>query len=240
MQPISFKRHRFPPDVIRLAARLYFRFTLSFRDVEEMLAQRGIDAGDETIRYCSLKFGKVFAQNPRRSTPEPAGRWHLDELVVKNRGKRMWLWSAVDDEGEVLDMLVQKRGNTRAALRLLRELLKHQGIHPEKIMTDTLASYGAATRELSCSDRHRPGRMLANNRAENSHLAIRRRELRRQRLKSRSSAQRFLATLAAVYNTSNVQRQLIRRSTQHLFRADAVRAWAAAAVAARAIHRIWH
>src|SRR5450631_1142252 len=164
MQPVSFKWHRFPPDVIRQAIWLYFRFTLSFRDVEEMLAQRGIDVSYETVRCWSLKFGRLFAQNLRRSRPKPTGRWHLDEMAVKIRGKRMWLWRAVDDEGEVLDVLVQKRRNTRAALRLLRKLLKNQGIHPEKIVTDGLASYGCAARELGCQKRHQRGRMCAYNR----------------------------------------------------------------------------
>ena len=103
MQPVSFKRHRFPPDVIRMAVWLYFRFTLSFRDVEEMLAQRGIEVSYETIRCWTMKFGQLFAQNLRRRRSAPTGRWHLDEMVVKR------LWRAVDDEGEVLDMLVQKR-----------------------------------------------------------------------------------------------------------------------------------
>ena len=143
MQPVSFKRHRFPAGVIRHAIWLYFRFTLSFRDVEEMLAQRGIEASYETIRCWTLKFGQAFARNLRRSRPKSTGRWHLDEMVVKIGGKRMWLWRAVDGEGEVLDMLVQRRRNTGAALRLLRKLLKNQGIHPETIVTDNLASYGA-------------------------------------------------------------------------------------------------
>src|SRR5450755_31252 len=121
MQAVSFKRHRFPPDVIRQAVWLYFRFTLSLRDVEEMLAERGIETNYETIRCWALKFGRLFAQNLRRSRPRPTGRWHLDEMVVKISGKRMWLWRAVDDEGEVLDVLVQKRRNTKAAMRLFRE-----------------------------------------------------------------------------------------------------------------------
>jgi transposase-like protein len=202
MQPVSFKRYRFPPDIIRHAVCLYFRFTLSFRDVEEMLAERGIDASYEAIRCWTIKFGRLFAQNLRRSRPRPTGRWHLDEMVVKINGKRMRLWRAVDDEGEVLDMLVQKRRNTGAALRLLRKLLKHQGVLPETIVTDKLASYRAAFRKLGCSARHRPGRMIKNNRAENSHLVIRRRERKQMRFKSQRSAQRFLATHAAVYNTS--------------------------------------
>jgi transposase-like protein len=97
MQPVSFRRHRFPPDVIRLAVWLYFRFTLSLRDVEEMLTQRGIEASYETVRCWTLKFGRAFARNLRRSRPKPTGRWHLDEMVVKIRGERMWLWRGVDD-----------------------------------------------------------------------------------------------------------------------------------------------
>ncbi len=232
MQPISFKRYRFPPDVIRLAVWLYFRFTLSFRDVEELLAQRGIEASDETVRCWALKFGQAFAQNLRRSRPKPTGRWHLDEMVVKIRGKHMWLWRAVDDEGEVLDMLVQKRRHTGAAVRLLRKLLKRNRIHPESFATDKLASYRAAFRELHYSDQHRPGRMLDNNRAENSHLVIRPRERKQQRFKSQRSAQRFLATHAAVYNNFNVQRHLIRRSTLRLLRAEADRTWETATAAA--------
>jgi transposase-like protein len=153
-------------------------------------------------------------------------------MVVKIRGERMWLWRAVDDEGEVLDMLVQKRRNTGAALRLLRKLLRRNGVHPESFVTDKLASYRAAFRELHCGDRHRPGRMPDNNRAENSHLVIRRRERKQQPFKSQRSAQRFLATHAAVHNNFNVQRHLIRRSTLRLFRADADRTWATATAAA--------
>ena len=218
--------------MIRQAVWLYFRFTLSFRDVVEMLAQRGIEVSYETIRCWNLKFGREFARNLRRSMPKPTGRWHLDEMVVKIAGRRMWLWRAVDDEGEVLDCLVQKRRNTKAAVRLLRKLLKNQGIHPETIVTDKLASYGAAVRELGCQDRHKPGRMPRNNRAENSHLVIRRRERKQQKFKSRSSAQRFLSTHTAIYNVFNFQRHLIRRSTLRLFRAEADRTWTAATIAA--------
>jgi putative transposase len=231
MQPVTFKRHRYPPDVIRLAVWLYFRFTLSFRDVEEMLAQRVIEASYETIRCWTLKFSQIFAHNLRRRRTTPTGRWHLDEMVVKISGKRMWLWRAVDDEGEVLDMLVQKCRNTDAALRLLRKLLKHQGSQPEIIVTDGLPSYRAAARELGCQNRHRRGRMCANNRAENSHLAIRRRERKQQKFKSQGSAQRFLATHAALYNTFNFQRHLIRRPTLRLFQAQADQCWAAATTA---------
>jgi transposase-like protein len=144
----------------------------------------------------------------------------------------MWLWRAVDDEGEVLDVLVQKRRNKHAALKLLRKLLRNQGVHPEAITTDKLPSYGAAVRDLGLASVHRPGGMRANNRAENSHLAIRRRERKQQKFKSQGSAQRFLATYGPIYNTFNLQPHLIRRPTLHTLRAEAHRAWAVATAAA--------
>ena len=232
LKPISYKRHRFPPEVIRHAVWLYFRFTLSLRDVEELLAQRGVEVSYETIRCWTLKFGRLFAHNLRRSRPRPTGRWHLDEMVVKIGGKRMFLWRAVDDEGEVLDMLVQEPRNKGAALRLLRKLLKNRGVRPESIVTDKLASYRAAARDLGLTDRHQPGGMRENNRAENSHLPIRRRERKQQKFKSRASAQKFLATHAAVYNVFNLQPHLIRRPTLRHLRADAHQTWAAATAAA--------
>ena len=232
VRQISYKRHRFPSEVIRHAVWLYFRFTLSFRDVEGLLAQRGIEVSYETIRCWTLKFGRLFAHNLRRSRPRPTGRWHLDEMVVKVGGKRMFLWRAVDDEGEVLDMLVQERRNKAAALKLLRKLLKNRGIHPETITTDKLASYRAAARDLGLTDRHQPGGMRENSRAENSHLSIRRQERRQQKFKSRASAHRFLATQAAVYNCFDHQPHLISRSGLRTLRAQAHEAWAVATAAA--------
>jgi len=176
VKPISGKRHRFSAEVIRHAVWLYFRFTLSLRDVEELLAQRGIEVSYETIRCWTLKFGRLFTCNLRRSRPKQTGRWHLDEMVVKIGRKRMYLWRAVDDEAEVLDMLVQERRKKTAALKLLRKLLRNQSIRPEAIITDTLASYRAAARELGLTDRHQLGGMREKSRAENSHLPIRRRE----------------------------------------------------------------
>ena len=232
MNPISFKRHRFPPDVIRYAVWLYFRFTLSIRDVEELLAQRGIEVSREAVRCWVNKFGPLIAANLRRRRSPPTGRWHLDEMVVKIRGRRMYLWRAVDDEGGVLDVLVQKRRNKAAALKLFKRLLRNHGIHPETITTDKLSSYRAAARMLGLTDRHRPGGMRENNRAENSHLVIRRRERKQQTFKSQGSAQRFLSTHGPIYNTFNLQPHLIRRSTLRRFRAEAHAAWAEAAKAA--------
>ena len=232
MRSISYKRHRFPADVIRQAVWLYFRFTMSFRDVEDLLAERGIDVSYETIRCWTIKFGPAFASNLKRRRAVPTGRWHLDEMMVKVRGQRMWMWRAVDDEGEVLDVLVQKRRNKASALKLLRKLLKNQGVRPEKIVTDGLASYRAALIVLGCVDRHRPGRLRDNNRVENSHLPIRRRERKMQRFKSQGQAQRFVTTHGPVYNNFNVQRHLISRTTLRTLRGAANDAWTAATAGA--------
>src|SRR3954451_12089755 len=124
MQPISYARHQFPPEVIRHAVWLYLRFTLSYRDVEELLAERGLDVSYETVRRWVLKFGPVFARNLRRLRPRPSDQWHLDEMVVSIQGKRMYLWRAVDSEGEILDVLVRPRRDKAAALKLMRRVLK--------------------------------------------------------------------------------------------------------------------
>ena len=142
----------------------------------------------------------------------------------------MYLWRAVDDEGEVLDLVVQRRRDTEVALRLLKRLLHNQPVEPEAITTDGLTSYGAALNQLGLRHLHRPGRLRENNRVENSHLPIRRRERQQQRFKSQASAQRFLTTHAAIYNTFNVQRHLISRPTLRRFRAEADAVWATAVV----------
>ena len=192
MAEISYRRHRFPPVIIQHAVWLYLRFTLSYRDVEELLAERGLDISYETVRCWVLKFGPVIARRLRRCRPRPSNRWHLDEMVVRIAGARMYLWRAVDHEGEILDMLVQRRRDTRAALRLMRKLLKKQGFAPKLLVTDKLRSYASAFRRLRLNCPHEQG-LRKNNRAENSHQAVRRRECKMQRFKSACSAQRFLS-----------------------------------------------
>ena len=228
--PISFARHRFPPAVVRHAVWLYLRFTLSFRDVEDLLAERGIEVSYETVRRWVIKFGPRFARELRHRRARPTRCWHLDEMVVNIAGERHWLWRAVDSEGEVLDMLVQSGRDTAAAVRLLRKLLRRQGFTPDIIVTDRLRSYGAGLRQLGLSACHEQGQRK-NNRAENSHQPVRRRERKMQRFKSPGSAQRFLSCHAAVHNTFAHQRHLISRRTLRQFRAEAMRTWQAATAA---------
>src|SRR6202047_5072791 len=224
MAHLSYRRHRFPPPIIQHAIWLYLRFTLSYRDVEEFLAERGLDISYETVRRWVVKFGPMIARNLRQRRPRPSNRWHLDEMVVRIAGKRMYLWRAVDHEGEGLDMLVQRRRDKRAALRLMRKLLKKQGFTPKLLTTDKLGSCGSAFRHLRLTCPHEQG-LRKNNRAENSHQVVRRRERKMQRFKSAGSAQRFLSIHAAAHNTFNLQRHLVSRATLRTFRAEAAAQW---------------
>jgi putative transposase len=211
-------RHRFPAEVISHVVWLYFRFPLSLRMVEEMLAACGIEVSHETVRQWAMKFGQSFASRIRRRLPAPGDKWHLDEVAISFAGRKHWLWRAVDQNGAVLDILVQSRRNAKAAKRLLRKLLKKQGMAPRVLITDKLASYGAAKREIMPGVEHRQHRGL-NNRADNSHQPTRRRERIVERFKSAGQAQRFLSihdqvanlfrrpanTNAADYRTSRAQ-----------------------------------
>ena len=224
MIKISYNGYRFPPDIIQHAIRLYLRFTLSFRDVEDLLAERGITVSYETIRRWVNHCGPMVAADLRKRRPKPPTTWHLDEVYLKINGRMVYLWRAVDAEGEVLDVLIQSRRNKRAALKLMRKLLRKYGYVPDKLVTDDLRSYAAAVHDLGLLNRHERGRWR-NNRAENSHQSTRRREHKMQGFKSPGSAQRFLSTHAATYNTFNVQRHLISARTHRAFRASAMNMW---------------
>src|SRR3954452_3577993 len=177
MSLLSYSGYRFPREIIRRAVWMYLRFTLSFRDVEELLAERGIVVTYESIRRWVLTFGPAIARRLRARRPKPHGRWHLDEMCVRIGGKQMYLRRAVDAEGEVLDVLVQAKRDTKAAGKLMRKLLKRQGMAPDEWVTDKNPSYGAALRALKLTGAVHTRRKRANNRAESSHVPVRRRAL---------------------------------------------------------------
>src|SRR5437660_915850 len=155
MAEISYRRHRFPPVVIQHAVWLYLRFTLSYRDVEELLAERGLDISYESVRSWVLKFGPMIARRLRQVRPRPSDRWHLDEMVVRIAGKRMYLWRAVDHEGEILDVLVQRRRDRRAAVKLMRKLMRKQGFAPKRV-----AMLNSNKRAITLNLKHERGRAL--------------------------------------------------------------------------------
>jgi len=231
MNKISYSGYRFPPEIIQRSIWLYLRFTLSLRDVEDLLAERGITVSYETVRRWVNHFGPMIASGLRKRRPRPHSTWHLDEVYLKIDGRMVYLWRAVDAEGEILDVMVQAKRDKHAALKLMRKLLKKYGFVPNLLITDDLRSYGAAARDLGIERRHERGRWR-NNRAENSHQPTRRRERKMQGFKSRGSAQRFLSTHAAVHNTFNVQRHLTSARTLRAYRAAAMDTWLMAAEAA--------
>jgi putative transposase len=192
-----YKRHRFPAEIISHCVWLYFRFCLSYRDVEELMAERGVVLTYEAVRYWCRKFGQAYANRLRRRRPRPGDTWHLDEVFLTIQGERHYLWRAVDQGGHVLDILVQRQRNKQAAKRFFRKLLKGLTSVPWVVITDQLKSYGAALREILPSVEHRQHRYL-NNRAENSHQPTRQRERRMGRFKSPGHAQRFLSAYGPI------------------------------------------
>ncbi|MGR3620782.1 IS6 family transposase [Pseudophaeobacter sp.] len=221
---ISYKRHRFPPEIIAHAVWLYARFNLSLREVEEMLLKRGIDASYESIRRWTAKFGPQIARHLRRRQCRSGDVWHLDEVVVKIVGKSFWLWRAVDQHGVVLDEILQPRRNKRAAKRLLVKLMKRYGFVPKRIMTDKLRSYGAAKREVAPGLDHWSHKGL-NNRAENSHLPFRKRERTMQGYRSPGALQRFVAVHSATRNCFSVPAHRRSALTIRYHRMEAFDAW---------------
>ena len=197
--PSPYRGYRFSPEIIAHAVWLYFRFHLSFRDVQDLLAERGVVVSHEAIRQWCARFGAAFASGLRRRRARPGDKWHLDEVLLKINGKRHWLWRAVDQHGAVLDVLVQSRRDRHAAKRLMRKLLKKHARAPRVLVTDKLKSYAAANRDLGLNVEHRQHKGL-NNRAENSHQPTRVREKVMRRFKSARHLQRFTSVHDQVAN----------------------------------------
>jgi putative transposase len=187
-----YKRHQFPAEIISHSVWLYYRFSLSYRDVEEVMAERGVTLSHEAVRYWCRKFGQAYANALRRRHPRPGDKWHLDEVFLTINKERHYLWRAVDQDGHVLNILVQRRRDKTAAKKFFRKLLKGLTYVPRVMVTDKLKSYAAAKQEMLPSVEHRQHRYL-NNRAENSHQPTRQRERTMRRFKSAGHAQRFLS-----------------------------------------------
>ena len=217
-------RHRFPAEIISHAVWLYHVFSLSLRDVELILAGRGIAISYETIRRWCKKFGPSFANGLRRRRPRPGDKWHLDEVFMRIQGVQHYLWRAVDQHGVVLDILVRRRRDAKAAKRFFKRLLIGLQYEPRLIVTDKLRSYGVAQRQLLPRAEHRQSRYL-NNRAENSHRPTRRRERQMQRFKSPEQAQLFLPAHAFIYGHFRPRRHRLRAATYRAVRSKALRVW---------------
>ncbi|MGW1902259.1 IS6 family transposase [Streptomyces hirsutus] len=207
----SYKGHRYPVEIISHCVWLYFRFPLSFREVEELMLARGVIVSHETVRRWCVKFGQQYAGALRRRRPRPGDKWHLDEVFVRINGEQKYLWRAVDQDGNVLDILVQNRRDKSAARRFFRRLLKTARTVPRVIVTDRLRSYGAAHREVMPSVEHRQSKYL-NNRAENSHQPTRQRERVMKGFRSVGGAQRFLSAFSGISPHFRPRRHLMTAS----------------------------
>lgn len=224
----QYKRHRFPPEIIQHAVWLYYRFNLSHRDIEDLLAVRGIVVSYESVRLWCNKFGPKYARRLRRRHQGFGDTFFIDEVFVKIDGKQHYLWRAVDQDGEVIDVFLQSRRDGKAVKRFFRRLLKTHRSEPRKIVTDKLRSYGVAHRELIPDTIHDTSQ-YANNRAELSHQPTRVRERGMRRFKSMRQAQRFLKVHAAVYNLFNLGRHLVSAKNYRVFRLRAFASWNCAA-----------
>jgi putative transposase len=217
--------YRFPPEIIGHAIWLYHRFCLSFRDIEDLLAERGVVVSYETIRSWCIKFGPTYARKIKKCRGSLGDTWYMDEVyIVTVRGERLYLWRAVDQDGDVLDILVQKRKDKQAAARFFRKLMKGQGRSAREIVTDKLPSYGAARKAVMSTSMHRDER-YANNRAEVSHEHTRAQERQMRRFKSPGQAQRFLAVQSQVHNLFRIGRHLLRASNYRLLRSRSFEMW---------------
>ena len=223
----TYKRHRFPPDIISYAVWLYYRFNLSHRDIEDLLAQRGIIVTRESIRLWCIKFGALYARRLKRGHRGYSDTFYIDEVFVKINGKQHYLWRAVDQDGEVVDVYLQAKRDGTAAKRFFRRLLRSHRAEPRKIVTDKLRSYGVAHREVVPEAIHST-EQYENNRAEQSHEATRVRERRMRRFKSIRQAQRFVTAHAAVSNLFNLGRHLVRAQHYRDLRISAFGEWSRA------------
>jgi len=225
----TYKRHRFPSEIISYAVWLYFRFNLSHRDIEDLLAERGITVSYESIRLWCIKFGAKYSRRLKRKHRGYGDTFFIDEVFVKIQGRQHYLWRAVDQDGEVVDVFLQRRRDGRAAKRFFKRLLRASGSEPRRVVTDKLRSYGVAHRELIPDTIHDTSQ-YANNRAELSHQPTRVRERGMRRFKSAPQAQRFLSTHAAVYNLFNLGRHLVRAEHYRNLREGALNNWRVAVV----------
>jgi putative transposase len=220
----TYKRHRFPPDIISYAVWLYYRFNLSHRDIEDLLAERGITVSREAIRLWCIKFGAIYTRRLKRKHRGYGDTFYIDEVFIKINGKQHYLWRAVDQDGEVVDVYLQAKRDGAAAKRFFKRLLRSHGREPRKIVTDKLRSYGVAHRELM-PDVIRSTEQYENNRAEQSHEATRVRERVMRRFKSTRQAQRFLGTHAVVSNLFNLGRHKVRAQHYRDLRISALTEW---------------
>ncbi len=220
----TYKRHRFPPDIISYAVWLYHRFNQSCRDVEDLLAERGVSVSYETIRLWCIKFGTLYARRLKQRHRGYGDTFYIDEVFVKINGKQQYLWRAVDQDGAVVDVYLQARRDGAAAKRFFRRLMQSSGGEPRKIVTEKLRSYGVAHRELMPDVIHDTAR-YANNRAEQSHESTRVGERGMRRFKSSNQAQRFLSVHAAVYNLFNLGRHLVGAEHYRNLRISALNEW---------------
>ena len=223
----TYKRHRFPPDIISYAVWLYYRFNLSHRDIEDLLAESGITVSREAIRLWCIKFGAIYTRRLKRKYRGYGDSFYIDEVFVKINGRRHYLWRAVDQDGEVVDVFLQARRDGAAAKRFFRRLLHSHGGEPRKIVTDKLRSYGVAHREL-IPDAIHDNSQYANNRAEQSHEPTRVRERVMRKFKSIKQAQRFLGAHAAVSNLFNLGRHKVRAQHYRDLRVSAFAEWSRA------------
>jgi putative transposase len=228
LPPSPFRRFNSSPEVIRLVVLMYVRFPLSLRNVEDLLFERGIDLSHETVRHWWNRFGPMFASEIRRQRVSRMRgfrhwKWHLDEMFVKINGETHYLWRAVDHEGEILESYVTRTRDKKAALAFMKRTLKRHG-SPPAIVTDGLKSYGAAMREIGNADRQEIGRH-ANNRVENSHLPLRRRERAMLRFRRMKSLQKFASVHANVNNHFALERHLVDRQTYKERRSAAWAGW---------------